>query len=136
MTYFGYGGANAHAILEAHLSSEAKAAAFANKTATPRAFELSGKDATATNNMKTDLASYLRTREDVNGGLDLESLAYALTERRSHFCGGLLFLRAVLLNSLHSWRKRGSSLFSPADRHALASSSTAKERSGPGWAKN
>jgi acyl transferase domain-containing protein len=90
---FGYGGANAHAILEAfpikngdveHPSIAADSRTrLSHATSEHRVFVLSSKDCAVTKSMMADLADYLDTGSDGSNPLDLASLAYTLAERRS-----------------------------------------------------
>ncbi|KAK5948972.1 Type I Iterative PKS [Knufia fluminis] len=89
---FGYGGANAHAILEDYASY----AAF-NKSESPlanhcrdlpssprsRVFTLSAKDEQAATRMAANLAEHLRTIVTESEQTYLDSLAYTLGQRRS-----------------------------------------------------
>jgi acyl transferase domain-containing protein len=97
---FGYGGANAHAIIEdASYLTSASPNRYLNgnspgKRYRPRIFKLSAKDETAARLMATNLGSYLsrlnvenRTSNDF-----LDRLAFTLGEKRSHFAWNSAFV--------------------------------------------
>lgn len=107
---FGYGGANAHVILDAFTDSRALATLTnggrlnGNHKVHPlllsgeehigfetpsskksRVFLLSSKDSGVTSRMMSNLADYIRTKEESNEEIDLDSLSYTLYTRRSLF---------------------------------------------------
>lgn len=107
---FGYGGANAHAILDAFTNSGALAkvtnghdlngsrgvhqlptsdkvngATKAAHSEKSRIFLLSSKDSGVTQRMMSNLADHIHAKEDSNEELDLDSLAHTLGTRRSMF---------------------------------------------------
>lgn len=92
---FGYGGTNAHIIME---SAPARAAARADSphpsieadgqlAAGPeqRVFVISGKDSFSSEKMTQNLAAHLRQKIADGGEPSLDDLAYTLAERRSRF---------------------------------------------------
>lgn len=119
MNNFGYGGANAHAVLEAFPIKNGDVehplidADFRDRLIHPtsehRVFVLSSKDCTVTKSMMADLADYLDTDADGSHPLDLASLAYTLAERRS----------------IHPWRRAVSA--NSASELASALRSTARK---------
>ncbi|OCL05917.1 reducing type I polyketide synthase [Glonium stellatum] len=96
---FGYGGANAHVIMESSnypwsYSTKAVNGFAANGSANnimnamcgrSRVFVLSAKDEAATRSMITNFSEYLRSSESQGEEELLNSLAYTLGERRSRF---------------------------------------------------
>lgn len=106
---FGYGGANAHVILDAFTNSRAfsqtsnghvlngspqghqsiaNGANGGTKTAhpeKPRVFLFSSKDSNVTHRMMSNVADYVRAKQELNEELDLDSLAHTLDTRRSMF---------------------------------------------------
>lgn len=101
---FGYGGANAHAILESvslYTQSEAAEPQLVHDTVpkheAPRVLVISAKDAVAAQGLSESLAAYVR-KEFANAEslLTLDNLAYTLSERRSR----LPVVAALTTNSL------------------------------------
>ncbi len=90
---FGYGGANAHVVLEAYesfksghmLTNEAVAASDVNSQPRSRVFTLSAKDEQATLTMAANLLDYLQSRPVQNESDFLDNLAFTLGQRRSVF---------------------------------------------------
>jgi acyl transferase domain-containing protein len=96
---FGYGGANAHAILEAAPVSPAALGTLAtggtnitdadthgdHATGQHRIFVLSSKDYGVTQRMMKDLATFVDPDQTSTQSLDLARLAYTLNERRSRY---------------------------------------------------
>lgn len=85
---FGYGGANAHAILEGytrHAKNESTKNGWRSDLSHPMVFLLSSKDASVSYCMMSNLADYARRCQDGDSNVDLPSLAYTLAERRSLF---------------------------------------------------
>lgn len=86
---FGYGGTNAHVILEsADLHQTTKSNGLAQDDNRSRVFVISAKDATGSQGMVKNLATYIRhsVEADTNSpALTPENLAYTLSERRSRF---------------------------------------------------
>ncbi|KAL8687483.1 MAG: hypothetical protein Q9218_006357 [Villophora microphyllina] len=86
---FGYGGTNSHVIMESseipgalNRLSEKKNLAHGG---TSRIFLLSAKDETAAIAMVSNMKTYLRQPDNVGKAGFLDSLAYTLAGRRSHF---------------------------------------------------
>ena len=106
MNNFGYGGANAHAILEAfpmscaapgtsaigdsknnnaetHTPLSLAAEKLSRATSQHKVFVLTSKDCGVTRRMMEDLAAFVDPDQTENQSLDLGSLAHTLAERRS-----------------------------------------------------
>ncbi|KAF1835370.1 hypothetical protein BDW02DRAFT_290387 [Decorospora gaudefroyi] len=110
---FGYGGANAHVILESaalHQHSEEEPAPSCAADDASRVFVVSGKDATAVQGMVQNLAAHIReTKVD----LQLKDLAYTLSERRSRF-PVVAAIRASSLAELADRLEQTKSISKPA----------------------
>ncbi|CAG9990181.1 unnamed protein product [Clonostachys byssicola] len=106
---FGYGGSNAHVILEAHSSTSLSVKAYSNgckgtevnghanghtngstnghhaEVPLPRVFVLSAKDERGTRRMMEDLAGYLEKKQVKDDEELLRDVAFTLGQRRSRF---------------------------------------------------
>uniref|UniRef100_A0A8H7N2E1 Carrier domain-containing protein n=1 Tax=Bionectria ochroleuca TaxID=29856 RepID=A0A8H7N2E1_BIOOC len=106
---FGYGGSNAHVILEAHSSTSLSVKAYSNgckgsdangranghtngstnghhaEVPLPRVFVLSAKDERGTRKMMEDLAGYLEKKQVKDDEELLRDVAFTLGQRRSRF---------------------------------------------------
>jgi acyl transferase domain-containing protein len=84
---FGFGGSNAHAILEWHNSescSQTNGAQVVDATLSPvRIYVLSAKDEQACRRMASNLRDYIKNANPIKEKSFLDSLAYTLGSRRS-----------------------------------------------------